>query len=70
MLSHVRKFTTLWTIARQAPLSMGFLQARILDWVAMSSSRGSFLPDLTQGSNLCLLHCKEILYLLSHQGSP
>ena len=27
----------------------------------------------TQGSNphlLCLLHCKQILYLLSHQGSP
>ena len=38
--------------------------------VAMSSSRGSFLPDLTQGSNLCLLHCRQIIYLLSHQGSP
>ena len=25
----------------QAPLSMGILQARILEWVAMSSSRGS-----------------------------
>ena len=24
----------------------------------------------TQGSNLCLLHCKWILYSLSHQGSP
>ena len=23
----------------------------------------------TQGSNLCLLHCGQILYLLSHQGS-
>ena len=32
---------TLWIIAHQAPLSMGTLQARILEWVAMPSSRGS-----------------------------
>ena len=29
------------TVAFQAPLSMGILQARILEWVAMPSSRGS-----------------------------
>ena len=34
----------LWTVARQAPLSMGFFQARILEWVVISSSRGSFPP--------------------------
>ena len=28
----------------QAPLSMGILQARILEWVAMPSSRGSSQP--------------------------
>ena len=28
-------------VAHQGPLSMGILQARILDWVAMPSSRGS-----------------------------
>jgi len=38
-------------IACQAPLSMGFFQARILEWVATSFSRGS----LTQESNPCLL---------------
>ena len=43
-LSHVWLFVTLWTIACQAPLSMGFFQARILEWVAISSSRGSFSP--------------------------
>ena len=37
-----------WTVARQAPLSMGSLQAGILEWVAMPFSRGVF-P--TQGSN-------------------
>ena len=39
-LSHVRLFVTLWHVARQAPVSMVF-QARILDCVAMPSSRGS-----------------------------
>ena len=37
------------------------LQARILEWVAISSSRGS---SLTQGSNPCLLHCRHIRYHL------
>ena len=32
--SCVRLFVTLWIVARQAPVSMGILQARILDWVA------------------------------------
>ena len=34
----------------------GILQARILEWVAISFSRVS---SLTQGSNQGLLHCKE-----------
>ena len=36
-------FVTPWTVAHQAPLSMGILQARILEWVAMPSSRN--LPN-------------------------
>ena len=32
-----------WTVAHQAPLSMGFFREEILGWVAMSFSRG--LPD-------------------------
>ena len=43
-LSHVPLFATPWTVAHQAPLSMGILQARILEWVAMPSSRGSSQP--------------------------
>ena len=35
---------TPWTVARQAPLSVGIIQARILEWVAMPSSRGSSQP--------------------------
>ena len=33
-----------WTVTHQAPLSMGILQVRILEWVAMPSSRGSSQP--------------------------
>ena len=43
-LSHVRLFATPWTVACQAALSMRILQARILEWVAMHSSRGSSQP--------------------------
>ena len=39
--SHVQLFAILWTVALQASLSMGILQARILEWVAMPFSRGS-----------------------------
>ena len=41
--SRVQLCVTLWTIALQAPLSTGILQARVGQWVAMPSSRD--LPD-------------------------
>ena len=45
----------------------GILQARMLKWVAFPFSRASFQPrDWTQVSQ----HCRQILYQLSHQGSP
>ena len=50
-LSHVWLFGTPWTVAPQSPLSIGIPQARILEWVAMPSSRGSSQPrDQTQVS--------------------
>ena len=48
-------------VAHQVPLSMGILQARLLEWVA-SPSPGD-LP------NPGLLHCRWILDHLSHQGT-
>ena len=48
-LSHfslVQLFVIPWTIARQAPLSMGILQARMLEWIAMPSSRGFLDPGI------------------------
>ena len=44
LLGRVQLFVTLWTVAHQAPLSMTFFQARILEWVAISYSRGSSQP--------------------------
>ena len=64
-LCRVWLFVTPWTVAHQSPLSMGILQARILDCHALL--QGIF-P--TQGSNPGLPHCRQILYHLSHQGSP
>ena len=52
-------------VAYQAPLSMGIIQARRVEWVAMPFSKGSFQPrDRTQVS----LIARQILYHLSHQG--
>ena len=39
--SYIQFSMTPWTVACQAPLSMGILQARMLGWVAKPSSRGS-----------------------------
>ena len=52
-LSRVRLFATPRTVVRQDPLSMGILQATILEWVAMPSFSGSCQPrDQTQVSRI------------------
>ena len=51
--SCVQLFATPWTGAYQVPLSMGILQAKIQEWVAMPSSReSSQLRDWTQVSHI------------------
>ena len=65
-LSHVKLFATPWTVARPGSSVHGIFQARLLEWLAISSSRGIF-P--TQGSNLGFPCCRQTLYHLSHQGS-
>ena len=54
-----------WTVAHQAPLPMEFSRQDI-GMGNHSLLQGIFL---TQGSNQGLLHCKQILYCLSPQGS-
>ena len=56
-----------WTVARQAPLSMGFPRQEYWNGVATSFSRGSPWPrNWTQVSYIG----RQILYHLSYQGSP
>ena len=57
---------TPWTVARQAPQSMGFSRQEY--WSGCPSLLHGIFP--TQGSNPCLLCCRQILHHLSHQGSP
>ena len=64
-LSRVRLFVTLWTIARQAPPSMGFSRQEY--WSGLPFPSPGDFP--TQGSNPGLPHCRQMLYHLSHQGS-
>ena len=53
----------------QAPLSMG--SSRPEYWSGCHSLLQGIFPTLgLQGWNLGLLHCRWILYCLSHQGSP
>ena len=48
----------------------GILQARILEWVAMPSSRGSFWPRDRTHSPLILLHSQAGSLLLAPPGKP
>ena len=57
------------TIALQAPLSMGFFQARILEWVVISFSRGSSQPR-DQTHVTCLLHWQAGSSPLASPGKP
>ena len=63
--NRVRLFTTPWIVACQAPLSMRFSRQEY--W----SGYHFLLQGIfwTQGSNLCLPHCRQTLCHLSHQGS-
>ena len=69
--SHIQLFVILWTVAcQEAPLFMGILQTRMLQWVAMLSSRGSSqLRDWTHIS-LHLLHGQMGSLPLVPLGSP
>ena len=48
----------------------GILQARILEWVAMPSSRGIFLTQGLNPSVLCLLHWQTSSLPLAPPGKP
>ena len=53
-------------VAHQAPLSMGFSRQEY--WSELPFPSPGDLPN--PASNLGLPHCRQILYQLSHKGSP
>ena len=64
-LSLVRLSATPWNVAYQTPLSMDF-PGKSTEVGCQFLLQGIFL---TQGSNPGLPHCRQMLYLLSHQGT-
>ena len=64
LLSHIRLFVTPWTVAYHAPPSMEFAKQEY--WSTLPFLLQRIFP--TQGSNLALLHCRQMFYHLSHQG--
>ena len=64
--SEVQLFATSWTVAYQAPPSMGFSRQEY--WSGLPFPSQGIFP--TQGSNPGLPHCRLMLYCLSYQGSP
>ena len=66
LVSHVQLFSTPWSVACQTPCP----------WNSPGKNTGvsnhSLLQGifLTQGLNLDLMHCRQILYCLSHKGNP
>ena len=71
MLSHVRLFTTLLTVTLQALPCMGFSrQENPVHWSGLPFPSPRDLSNQgSKGCLLCLLHCRWILYLLSHRQS-
>ena len=68
-LSHLRLFETPWTVALQAPLSMWFPRQRILEWVAISSSRESSGLKIEPESPVSSALSGGTFSPLSHPGS-
>ena len=65
MFSHVQLYATPWTVACQAPLFMEFSRQEY--WSGLSFPSPGDIPD--PGPNRDRLHCGQILYYRSHQGS-
>ena len=79
LLSRVQLFATPWPVVHQAPLSMRFFQARILEWVAISfSGRASWTRDRTRvscvscmgGQILCRCTTWEALQVIIYLFKP
>ena len=68
--SHDQLFAMLWTRACRPPLSVGILQARILEWVDISPPRWSSWPRDQKPLLLCLLNWQARSLPLAPPGKP
>ena len=64
--SHIQLFVTLWTVAHQAPLSMGFSRQEY--WNGLPFPPSGNLPDPGIEPKSPVLQVDSLL--LSHWGSP
>ena len=67
LLSHVRLFATPWTVAYQAPQSMGFSRQEY--WSGLPFPSPGDLCNPSPAIELGFPHCRQTLYHLSYQGS-
>ena len=65
-LTRVRLFATPWTVAYQAPSSMGFSRQEYWSGLPFPSPGDLPNPGIEPGSPAL----RQMLYCLSHQGSP
>ena len=63
MLSCVQLFVTLWAVACQAPLSMGFPRQEYWSRVPLPTPGNSLIQGLNPPL-LCVMHCRRIIYWL------
>ena len=66
LVSCVQLFATSWTVAYQGPPSMVFSRQEY--WSELPFLLQGIFP--TQGLNLGVSHCRQMLYLLNYQGNP
>ena len=66
LLSHVQLFEIPWSVAYQVSPSMGFSRQEYWIGLLFPSPRDLPNPGIEPG----LLHCRQTLYPLRHQGSP
>ena len=66
LLSHVQLFEIPWSLAYQVSPSMGFSRQEYWIGLLFPSPRDLPNPGIEPG----LLHCRQTLYPLRHQGSP
>ena len=66
-LSRVRLLVTPWTAAHQAPLSMGFFQAGVLEWGAIAFSEISGGARVN-GEQISVFYKLLKLYQINHSS--